>query len=198
MNTREPHTALVSDLMDGRLRGADFHDALLLVTRDSKARSAWEAYHLLGDVLRTPELAPSPTERDFVLRLRARLEVETALSPPLGEAVLVASVPPPTGRRAGAANDQRFSWKWALGVVSLAAVTLLGWSMVERALDGDQATQLAKVQTPVGESVMLRDPRIDRLLLAHRQSGAGSALLMPSGFLRNATFELDAARVPPK
>ena len=35
---------------------------------------------------------------------------------------------------------------------------------------------------------MLRDPRLDELLAAHRQLG-GAALQMPSGFLRNATFE---------
>ena len=35
--------------------------------------------------------------------------------------------------------------------------------------------------------VMLRDPRLDELLEAHRQAGGASQ--MPSGFLRNATFE---------
>jgi sigma-E factor negative regulatory protein RseA len=34
---------------------------------------------------------------------------------------------------------------------------------------------------------MLRDPRLDQLLEAHRQ--AGGAAQMPSGFLRNATFD---------
>jgi sigma-E factor negative regulatory protein RseA len=36
---------------------------------------------------------------------------------------------------------------------------------------------------------MIRDPRLDALLAAHRQFGGTSALQMPSGFLRNATFE---------
>jgi len=35
--------------------------------------------------------------------------------------------------------------------------------------------------------VMLRDPRLDQLLEAHQQAGGASQ--MPSGFLRNATFE---------
>lgn len=35
--------------------------------------------------------------------------------------------------------------------------------------------------------VMLRDPRLDQLLEAHRQAAGGAQ--MPSGFLRNATFE---------
>jgi len=35
--------------------------------------------------------------------------------------------------------------------------------------------------------IMLRDARLDELLAAHQQAGGASQ--MPSGFLRNATFE---------
>jgi sigma-E factor negative regulatory protein RseA len=38
--------------------------------------------------------------------------------------------------------------------------------------------------------VMLRDPRLDELLEAHQQMSGSSQ--MPSGFLRNATFEAPA------
>jgi len=38
-------------------------------------------------------------------------------------------------------------------------------------------------------AVMLRDPRLDALLAAHRQHGGVTALQMPAGFLRNATFD---------
>lgn len=40
--------------------------------------------------------------------------------------------------------------------------------------------------------VMLRDQRLDELLAAHKQFGSTSALQMPAGFLRNATFEAPA------
>jgi sigma-E factor negative regulatory protein RseA len=36
--------------------------------------------------------------------------------------------------------------------------------------------------------VMIRDPRLDELLAAHKQFGGASALQQPAGFLRNATF----------
>jgi len=36
---------------------------------------------------------------------------------------------------------------------------------------------------------MLRDPRLDELMAAHRQLGGHSALQVPAGFLRNATYE---------
>jgi sigma-E factor negative regulatory protein RseA len=36
---------------------------------------------------------------------------------------------------------------------------------------------------------MIRDPRLDELLAAHKQFGGASALQQPAGFLRNATFQ---------
>ncbi len=37
--------------------------------------------------------------------------------------------------------------------------------------------------------IMIRDPHLDALLAAHKQFGGTSALQMPAGFIRNATFE---------
>jgi sigma-E factor negative regulatory protein RseA len=41
----------------------------------------------------------------------------------------------------------------------------------------------------VAAGVILRDPQLDAFLQAHRDAGGPSALQMPAGFLRNATFE---------
>ena len=52
----------------------------------------------------------------------------------------------------------------------------------------DRLEPSARVQGGNGEpQVMLRDARLDLLLEAHRQAGGASQ--MPSGFLRNATFD---------
>ena len=40
-----------------------------------------------------------------------------------------------------------------------------------------------------GGSVMLRNPQLDAMIAAHSQLGGGSALQMPSVFLRTATFD---------
>jgi sigma-E factor negative regulatory protein RseA len=40
-----------------------------------------------------------------------------------------------------------------------------------------------------GSAVLIRDPRLDAFLAAHEQFGGTSALQMPAGFFRNATFE---------
>lgn len=60
------------------------------------------------------------------------------------------------------------------------------------ALGGPQAANATLTPTRVivgngAPQVMLRDPRLDQLLEAHQQAGGASQ--MPSGFLRNATFE---------
>jgi len=53
---------------------------------------------------------------------------------------------------------------------------------------GLQQLEPTRVAAGGGEAqVMLRDARLDQLLEAHRQ--AGGAAQMPSGFLRNATFD---------
>jgi sigma-E factor negative regulatory protein RseA len=49
------------------------------------------------------------------------------------------------------------------------------------------ATTVKPVQTPQG--VMLRNPELEALMAAHRQYGGMTALQMPAGFLRTATFD---------
>jgi sigma-E factor negative regulatory protein RseA len=39
------------------------------------------------------------------------------------------------------------------------------------------------------QGVVLRDPQLEELMAAHRQYGSMSALQMPAGFLRNATYD---------
>ena len=102
---------------------------------------------------------------------------------------------------APAANDSLFRWKMVAGFASLAAVAAIGWnSFSVLQSEAPQGAQLAVVTQPsagteqtelaqAGPAVMIRDPRLDELLAAHKQYGGASALQMPAGFLRNATFE---------
>lgn len=52
-----------------------------------------------------------------------------------------------------------------------------------------QGAPVVAVADADGQQVMIRDPRLGELLAAHKQFGSTSALQMPAGFLRNATFE---------
>lgn len=47
----------------------------------------------------------------------------------------------------------------------------------------------APVVVNTGQGVLIRDAQLEALLAEHRQHGGMSALQMPSGFIRNATYE---------
>ena len=49
---------------------------------------------------------------------------------------------------------------------------------------------VAPVMVAGEQGPVLRDPRLEELMAAHRQAGGMSALQMPAGFLRNAAFDL--------
>ncbi len=70
--------AWISDLADDRLRGAALEQALDVLARDPAARETWQAYHLIGDVLRAPDLAGATPTAAFLARLSSRLTTEPA------------------------------------------------------------------------------------------------------------------------
>ena len=176
---------LISALADGQLQGEELARALELLERDEQARAYWHACHVAGDVLRAHELARGAAgDAAFVERL----------GPHLRAAMPVPQRVPPATAWAGrlAAND---AWRWprVAGLAALALGAAVAWH-----LGGDEAgapvqlAQTAPATRSVEEGaaqVMIRDPRLDQLLAAHRELGGVSALQKPSGFLRNATFE---------
>lgn len=197
MHTMKPmtqHSELISALADGQLASEDFARALTACEADAQALDSWNTYHLIGDVLRSPELIPHAADTAFVARLRVRLSQEPVLvaAPTLPEVRHA-----PAGRAGGeAANDASFPWKVVAGFASVAAVAAIAWNAGAGLLSPSAAPQLARAE-PAAQQVlvvseqgtMVRDARTQELLAAHRQLGGTSALQMPSGFLRNATFE---------
>lgn len=181
---------LISALADGQLQGDAFARGVQLATADARAREAWHAYHVVGEVLRTGGAATGSAPEAFLARLQQRLAQEApVVAPMLPQAPVVASAGRP------AAND--WAWKLAAGVASVAAVAAVGWNLWGGAAPSAQP-QLASAPAPASVQPvatdpanlpMMRDPRLDQLLAAHRQLGGASALQTSSGFLRNATFE---------
>jgi sigma-E factor negative regulatory protein RseA len=201
---REVVCALVSSLVDGQLRGHDFAKAVESIHSDANSRAAWQSYHVIGDVLRSPELAEHARDTDFLARFQSRLAADADAqlahkprSPNSAPSDLPARPARPASR--ASANESVFAWKLTAGFASLAAVVAIGWSMASGLTGSSGGAQLAQAAPPaqtsstgsgVSESaVMIRDPNLDALLAAHKQFGGGTALQMPSGFLRNATFE---------
>ncbi len=203
----------LSALMDGQLRGAEASAALRMMA-STEAGECWQVYHLVGDVLRSSDLAGCGRDSAFLARLNARLQEEARPT------VMVPARRPADARDVSrpAANDGVFRWKMVAGLASFAAVAAIGWSVMgslgpqpgtgAQLAQGPSAqpTQVMSLVAGPGQGapqvalaaasepadmgdVMLRDPRLDELLAAHRQSAGVSALGNAAGFLRNATFE---------
>lgn len=200
---------LVSALVDGQLCAEEFADAVEWVGSDETARSTWHAYHLVGDVMRSGDSMAGGLDAAFMDRLRMGLQREnprslsrTAADFGSGESLSTKDKGVGMPRRA-AANESRYRWRVVAGMVSLALVSLIGWQGLGRWDEKSGTAQLAQVPAPVSQpalfsqaavnsaeaQLMIRDPQLDALLAAHKQFGGTSALQMPAGFMRNATFE---------
>jgi sigma-E factor negative regulatory protein RseA len=177
---------LISALADGQLAGDAFARGVELAATDAAARDAWHAYHLIGDVLRSGELARCVPADRFLGRLQERLRTEQVT---VESRLTVTAIRPRE-----AANDGAFRWKLVAGVASVAAVSAIAWTVMGGATGkAESSPQLAAVPpgtvlTGTQRGVMIRDPRLDEFLAAHRQLG-GAALVAPAGYLRNATFD---------
>ena len=194
MELEQKEQELLSALADGELQGAELAQALALCAQDG-AHALWRDYHLIGDVMRSVELAGASDGGKLLQQVRSAM----------AQAPMVPLVVSPPVEQAAAANDSLFRWKMLAGFASLAAVAAIGWNSFGALQSNDaQGAQLAALQPNVaaspartaqteladaGPQVMIRDPRLDELLAAHKQFGGASALQMPAGFLRNATFE---------
>ena len=190
----------VSDLMDGRLTPQEVSLAL----GEEHLQETWGVYHLIGDVLRSPDLAVGSDTAVFMERLRAQL--------PQARQELSVLPPADVARCPQAANDPVFRWKMAAGVACFATAALWGWSawngqggpqgervQLAQAVASAAAPQASAAANPVvavasggdeAAPMMLRDARLDALLAAHWQSSRGaSALGNAHGFLRSAAYE---------
>ena len=202
LKDQESRRALVCALADGQLRGQEFAQVVESILSDADSRATWHAYHVIGDVMRSQELAEHADSLSFVARFQSRLaadsEAQQAYLPslPVGAASDLSEGTTPAQ---ASANESVFAWKLTAGFASLAAVVAMGWSVSSGLTGASSGAQLAQAQPPaqvsvtspgVSESVvMIRDPNLDALLAAHKQFGGATALQMPTGFLRNATFE---------
>jgi sigma-E factor negative regulatory protein RseA len=198
----------VSALVDGQLHGDEFVHAVDWLAQEDDARLTWNVYHVVGEVLRTGQAMDSTRDAAFLARLKLGLKQEapqTALMNATDLVAVHAISAVSTSQfyvNSESANDSRFRWKLLAGFASLAAVAVIGWQAVGAWEAQRGESQLAQVPvrpgTPVETvvqitagtpQVMIRDSQLDALLAAHRQFGGTSALQMPAGFLRNATFE---------
>jgi len=210
----------LSALLDGELDGRAVAEACAHWRESTESRATWHAWHLIGDVLRSDDLASDPArDTAFLDALRTKLANEpVVLAPkPLETPAVGAS---PVAVRAVAGRGLR-RWGWiapsavAAGFVAVAGVVTLtrpgvlpqrndATSVAQAAapaslagataLVGNPAALAPEPQTFVATGQVIRDARLDRYLAAHKQFAGSSALGVPSGYLRNATAEVATGR----
>ena len=172
---------------------------------DASARATWHAYHLIGDVLRSRELA-TPPERDaaFLSRLRDRLADKPVVLAPSPAAV-------PSARRK--VSGWLVPAAAAAGFMVVAGVLVV--SRVSAPVAPQGAETLAAAPSPVrvtqvssrgalassgqlaqGDITLIRDPRLDEFLRAHQAARGGMAIAVPGSALRRVDAQLPAA--PPR
>lgn len=207
----------ISALADGQLQGEEFAKVIADLGSDARLRETWHTYHLVGDVLRAGDHAPCSDADGFMSRLQQRLAAETVVRAPIPVVVpvprVVEAANEPVFRWklvAGAASlaaAAAIGWTWVGSNPAPAGPQLAlqqqqqlqpqqpadAPNSVLAAAGSPASGRVASPTTRVivgngsDAAVMLRDPRLDELLEAHQQAGGASQ--MPSGFLRNATFD---------
>ena len=198
MMKQQMNKELLSALVDGELHGEELEQALACA-EGPEGCASWELYHLVGDVLRSPDLAHH-SQHDLLSGLRAQLANEPALMLEPAQikqvtAGLESAHGPVVALRDPAANGAVFRWKVAASFASVAAVAALGWNLMANPAS-EQGAQMASVQgvsAPVLVATengdVLRDPRLDALLDSHQQYLSRASLQTPADFLRNASFQ---------
>ncbi|MBP9941459.1 MAG: sigma-E factor negative regulatory protein [Comamonas sp.] len=198
MMKQQMNKELLSALVDGELHGEELEQALACA-EGPEGCASWELYHLVGDVLRSPDLAHH-SQHDLLSGLRAQLANEPALMLESAQikqvtAGLEPAHGPVVALRDPAANGAVFRWKVAASFASVAAVAALGWNLMANPAS-EQGAQMASVQgvsAPVLVATengdVLRDPRLDALLDSHQQYLSRASLQTPADFLRNASFQ---------
>lgn len=195
----------LSALVDGE---ADARTAASLSARwrdEAALRERWHSYQLIGDVLRSEELAGGGRDAAFLQRLRTQLEREPIVLAPRADRVAEDAAAALPRQRAAGAGLRRWATPAAVAAGFLAVIG----SLAVTRLPGPQADAPQLAQAPVvpaeapqrvvlaapadqvepASGVLIRDARLDQYLAAHKQFGGSSALSVPSGFLRSATYD---------
>lgn len=92
-NESQSHREALSALADGQAVPDDVAKACASWREDGQSRAAWQAYHLIGDVMRSEELAEGTASADFLNRFRDRLAKEPVVLAPVASQAVAAQQP---------------------------------------------------------------------------------------------------------
>lgn len=205
----------LSCLVDGELDAAEL-DALLSATAPDEVSACWQAYQVIGDVLRAPELAACGRDPQWLEQFRQRLQAEAgAPALPATDVAPKRHVDPALAQQP-AANDGVFRWKMVAGLASFAAVAAVGWNLFGTLQPASAPDAAVLAQNEISEpapetrnvawnqgrvpsrfwspaqppyTMVLRNPELDRMLAQQAGSNPDPAVQRASEFFRNAGYE---------
>jgi len=164
----------LSAIVDGELAG-DAHSGSIFSDFDRDDRAAWSSYHLIGDVLRSDDLALGPAaSHAFMAGFAARLDAEPHVLAPAASAAsmtrrllgLRRRVVPTLAVAAAAAT-----LTWIVVPQMHGAGVGQGGAQVASVQSGGNAVQrvaMTSVAAPQ-EGNIIRDAQLDQYLEAHQQ-----------------------------
>lgn len=194
----------LSAFVDGEMSGDEQHLNAILSGLDQEGRAAWSSYHLIGDVLRSDDLAMSPAaSQSFMAGFAARFEAEPHV---LAPAAL------PAASQQSATHNGRVSRILALrrrvvpSLAVAAAAATLTWIVMPQMRGAGMAgaPQIASVQSSgvqrvamnsapvqtaaVQDGNIIRDARLDEYLEAHQQFAQQPVMTDSMPFIRSAAL----------
>ena len=200
---------MLSRLADGDGDAAMASQASAMWPHDGETRATWHSYQLMGDALRSQDLASTPQrDADFLAQLRARLVLDAGQEPavPAAAAATATVVPMPARPAARAPARWLAPAAIAAGFVAVAGVLVVTrtaapggepavgtqlavQSTLQPAAPGFQRAGVGAASQPAGvdlmDAAMVRDAQIDRYFRAHRDMRVGPGAALPGGALRS-------------
>ena len=201
---RSSSRRILSALADGDATDSEAARAFQSWRDDPDARQSWHAYQLIGDVLRSEDLATEPAaDESFLVALRARMATEPVVLAPQPQAEIEFEVRPAV---ANASARSRVRWQ---GPVAMAAgfLAVIGVLNVAGSFKQGTGGPLAANPTAASGPVLASTTSVDNsgvvltsaqskaaadqlapYLAAHRQSAMSGPFQMPGSDLRNASL----------
>jgi sigma-E factor negative regulatory protein RseA len=189
----------ISVLMDGEMTEHEIEPVLTLA-KSASGMETWSAYQLIGDTLRSEDLACAGSTSAFVSRFSGCLQDEPHLLAPAAAARV----------KARSRFLMRPSWvrRAVPGTAIAAAVAAVSWvvvpqmrgpvglgtpeAIVAQADQGSVGKPAGIVTVAADSAQMIRDPRLDEYLRAHRVSVATDGIVPAMRNVANgATFSQD-------
>jgi len=201
---------ILSALADGDATDSEAARAFQAWRDDPDARATWHGYQLIGDVLRSEDLASAPrADEAFLVALRARLADEPVVLAPQPRAEEVPEAVPAVAN-GGAATRSRARWQGPMAMAAGFLVVIGGLNVLRPFGHGPDASVAAAggassplmasatainnngAVVPVGQQTPAQTKAAaDQLapyLAAHRQSAMNAPFQMPGNDLRNVNL----------